>query len=192
MARVVSAEAGRELLALARDAVLTFVREGRRLSPDRRPPDRRRQAIRQQDVPEASGIFVTIRIDEQLRGCIGFLRDIDDLPLAVVDSAVAAATEDPRFEAISEAELERLAFEISLLSPYVATTPEAIVVGRHGVIVRRGGARGLLLPQVAVEQGWDREQLLAGVCRKAGLDELAWRKPGTELECFTADVLIES
>ena len=103
--------------------------------------------------------------------------------------AAAAATRDPRFPPIDVADLRQMTVEISVLTPDVVIhRPEEIEIGRHGLDVRRGGARGLLLPQVAVEHGLDREKFLAATCRKAGLPANAWHDADTEIRVFEADV----
>jgi AmmeMemoRadiSam system protein A len=106
--------------------------------------------------------------------------------------ARAAAFEDPRFPPLAAHELPRVLIEVSLLSrPSAVASPAEIVVGEHGVIVSARGRRGLLLPQVALEWNWSREELLAHACEKAALAPDAWRLPGTRLETFTADVYAE-
>jgi len=103
--------------------------------------------------------------------------------------AAAAATRDPRFPPIDATDLQAMTVEISVLTPDVVIhRPEEIEIGRHGLDVRRGGARGLLLPQVAVEHGFDREKFLAATCRKAGLPADAWNDADTEIRVFEADV----
>jgi AmmeMemoRadiSam system protein A len=134
-----------------------------------------------------SPAFVTLRCGDELRGCIGHLEA--DRPLAdvVARAAVAAATEDPRFPPVTAAELDELAVEISVLGPMqLVSDPMTIEVGRHGLVVHAGARRGLLLPQVASEWGWDRETFLEQLCVKAGLPRGAWRT--AELFIFEAEV----
>ncbi len=138
-----------------------------------------------------SGVFVTIREGGELRGCIGHLRADTPLYRAVQEMAVAAATEDPRFPPLTREELERVRLEISVLSPFRRLTdPMQIEVGTHGLLIIKGSRQGLLLPQVAVEEGWDREAFLEGLCRKAGLPAGCWRE-GAALYAFTAVVFGE-
>lgn len=139
------------------------------------------------------GAFVSLhrRRDHELRGCIGRLVVRETLLETVREMAVAAATQDPRFEPVRAAELEGLAIEISVLEPPCPIQPEQVAVGRHGLIVRHGGHSGLLLPQVAVEHGWERERFLAMTCRKAGLPEDTWRRGDCELLGFEAEVFGE-
>jgi AmmeMemoRadiSam system protein A len=115
------------------------------------------------------------------------------LPLwrTVEENAVAAAFSDPRFPPLTREELDETRIEISVLSPLRHVSPEHVVVGRDGVLVVRGASRGLLLPQVATEYGWDRETLLDHTCRKAGLDPGAWKHPDTKISTFTAEVFGE-
>ncbi len=142
---------------------------------------------------ERLAAFVTWRRknDRALRGCIGHVEPQYPLERAVAHSAVAAALEDPRFPPVTRDELGDLALEISLLEPPRAIKPTEVEPGRHGLIVSMGGRRGLLLPQVAPEQGWDREQLLIHTCLKAGLPEDTWQEPAVELLGFTATVFGE-
>lgn len=141
---------------------------------------------------EGAGAFVTLKTAEgRLRGCIGTFSDETPLYRAVQEMAVAAATNDPRFPPVTEDELEHLRLEISVLSSLKPATPEEVVVGTHGLYVTRGFNRGVLLPQVPVELGWDRETFLKEVCVKAGLPPETYRESGTKLETFTAQVFGE-
>jgi len=108
----------------------------------------------------------------------------------VQECAVAAATEDPRFPPVSPGELPSLRVEVSVLTPLAPILPEEVEIGRHGLMVSQGGRRGLLLPQVPVEWGWDRETFLDQACVKAGLPPSAWRH-GATLQAFTAEVFGE-
>ena len=154
------------------------------------------------DVPEVPGArlrrgaFVTLeeQADGALRGCIG--RIAGDRPLGEVVRAVgvSAAVEDPRFPAVAPEELPELRIEISVLgepSPLEPRDPEKLVIGRDGLLVRRGSVVGVLLPQVATEHGLSAEAFLAAACRKAGLGAHAWREPGTHVFTFEADVFGE-
>ena len=138
----------------------------------------------------ARGAFVTLHENGELRGCIGLIVAVTPLDETVREMAKAAALEDPRFDAVREDELDKLQIEISVLSPMFAIAPEDVVVGRHGLMVSYEGRRGILLPQVAPEWGWDRETFLAQTCRKAGLPMDQWRR-GAKLEAFTAEVFGE-
>src|ERR1035437_393755 len=134
---------------------------------------------------DPSAAFVTIHESGELRGCIGMMRFDVPLWINVRDSARAAALDDPRFLPVSEPELPHLELEISVLDPPVEIADAAeFVVGRHGIIVRRGGHQALLLPQVAGEMGWTEVQMLDAVCRKANLPHDVWRDPATILSVF--------
>lgn len=131
--------------------------------------------------------FVTIRRHGQLRGCIGLMDYRRPLWQNVARAAVSAALEDSRFPPVSADELADLTVEISVLEPpRRIARPEDYDASRHGIIVQRGWYHALLLPKVAREYGWGREQMLDAVCEKAGLPARAWREPGTQLEVFTA------
>lgn len=140
-----------------------------------------------------AGAFVTLHtLDGDLRGCIGTIQAISPLVRAVVSNAVNAAFRDPRFEPLEAEELERIHIEISVMSPIVEVIDvEDIVVGRDGLIVSQHGRAGLLLPQVAIEYGWDRETFLQQTCRKAGLPSHSWREETCRIERFSAEVFSE-
>jgi uncharacterized protein len=149
---------------------------------------------------EPRGVFVTLRRhpSRDLRGCVGFPLPFHPLRKAVQESAVSAATEDPRFPPVRAPELSSLTVEVSVLTvpvPLRATSPEErireVVVGRDGLIVEGYGTSGLLLPQVAPEQGWTSEELLEGTCEKAGLPAAAWRDPKVRIRRFEAEVFAE-
>jgi len=138
-----------------------------------------------------SGVFVTLKEEGELRGCIGHTRANLPLYQAVQQTAVSAATEDPRFQPLTQEELADVSIEISILSPFLRLTDvEQIEVGAHGLMIFANDGRGLLLPQVAVEQGWNREEFLDNLCHKAGLTSNCWRDRAT-LYSFTAVVFGE-
>ena len=138
------------------------------------------------------GAFVTLKIDGRLRGCIGYIIPVMPLYMTVAEVAESAALKDPRFPPVSVDELPLLEYEISALSPIeVIEDPNEIVVGRDGIIIKMGRNQGLLLPQVATEYGWNREQFLQHTCRKAGLPPEAWKEPGVEISVFSAEVFGE-
>jgi len=168
------------LLELARTALEEVVRLGR-MSEVAEPSGA---------LQTPCGAFVTLEKRGQLRGCIGHIEALRPLYATVRECARAAALQDPRFEPVAPAELSSLRLEISILSPLVDIAPQDIEVGRHGLLVSRGAQRGLLLPQVAVEWNWDREQFLEETCLKAGLPPDAWRH-GARIQAFTAQVLKE-
>lgn len=138
---------------------------------------------------EPFGAFVTLTLDGRLRGCIGHI--VGDRPLfeTIGEMAEAAAFGDPRFPPLSHAEFNRIAVEISILSPLTpCPDPKLVEVGRHGLLVRRGMRSGLLLPQVPVEWGWDRKTFLDQTCHKAGLPPDCWKNPETTVLWFEAEV----
>lgn len=138
------------------------------------------------------GVFVTLKQGDALRGCIGSIKTEDPLYRAVVEAAISAAVRDPRFPPLTVGELEATDIEISVLSPFrEVEDTEEIVVGTHGLYLRRGLQAGLLLPQVATEYGWEREEFLEQCCRKAGLERNAWRNGDTEIMIFSALVFGE-
>lgn len=138
-----------------------------------------------------SGVFVSLHLEADLRGCVGTLTPTAPLHVEVMRMACAAAFEDPRFPPLTVEEWYRVAIEISRLSPPRPAYPEELQPGVHGVYISRGTARGLLLPQVAAQLDWNRERLLAAACVKAGLDPDAWRDAGTGLSIFVADIISE-
>ena len=127
----------------------------------------------------------------ELRGCIGYMKGDTLLYRVVQEMAVSAATSDPRFPPLTAEELSQIRIEISILSPLRRITdPQQIEVGTHGLMIFKDGRQGVLLPQVPVEQGWNREQFLQGLCQKAGLPANCWRESAT-LYAFTASVFGE-
>ena len=136
------------------------------------------------------GAFTTLHLRGRLRGCIGYVIPTHSLYRTVAETAQAAAFDDPRFPPVTAEEAPHLKVEISVLSPLQPIRPEEVVTGVHGLIVSKGGRRGLLLPQVPVEWGWDRETFLSQTCRKAGLPPDAWRQD-IDLQAFTAEVFGE-
>jgi len=139
---------------------------------------------------EKCGAFVTLHKMGRLRGCIGYIESLKPLYQTICECAMAAALRDPRFDAVTTEELPILHVEISVLSPLVEITPDQVEVGRHGLLISRGGQRGVLLPQVPVEWKWNREQFLEETCLKAGLPPDAWRH-GAKIQAFTAQVFGE-
>ena len=153
------------LLDLARASVIAGVTGGHPLDPGRL------------DLPDASGVFVTIKRRGELRGCLGTLDNRHGLAGEVARCARDSATEDPRFPPVSIDEVDELTLEISVLGPLeeIEPRPDAFAIGEHGLVVEDGVHRGLLLPQVATERNWTPEQFLRHSCLKAGLPPDAWR-----------------
>ena len=173
--------ARRELLAIARRAIEETVRTGRTPAPETANPA----------LEAPRGAIVTITAGGQLRGCIGTFLESTPLFRTVSEMGVAAARHDPRFPALSPAELPGTHLEISALTPrrQIADARE-VEVGRHGLYIEQGGRSGVLLPQVATEYGWDRQTFLEQTCRKAGLPKDAWRS-GARIWVFEAEVFGE-
>jgi AmmeMemoRadiSam system protein A len=137
------------------------------------------------------GVFVTLHVRDRLQGCIGVVESKEPLGEAIVRCAASAAREDPRFAPMKAEQLSDLRVEISLLSDLAPITPGSIEVGKHGLLVVHQGRRGLLLPQVAAEHRFSREQFLEETSRKAGLPRDAWRDPEARVFGFTCEVFQE-
>ena len=137
---------------------------------------------------EPGAAFVTLRTSGRLRGCIGMIGRGRSLASAVRDAA-RRAIHDPRFDPVRREEARDLEIEISVLTPFRRVSdPGEVEPGRHGLVISRGDRTGLLLPQVAAEHGWDREQFLSQTSVKAGLAAGDWRLPDTRIEVFEAEV----
>ncbi|MEM2099057.1 MAG: TIGR00296 family protein [Candidatus Bathyarchaeia archaeon] len=184
---------GTFLVQLARDTVTNYLKTGKRIKVPENTPKK---------LFERCGVFVTINQlengDKQLRGCIGFPYPTKPLVEALIESAIEAATQDPRFYPLSVHELESVVFEVSVLTPPKEVNVQKpveyldkIKVGEDGLIVEKGAYKGLLLPQVPVEWGWDEEEFLCQCCIKAGLPPDSWLTPGTKVYTFQALVFEE-
>jgi AmmeMemoRadiSam system protein A len=136
---------------------------------------------------EPRGAFTTIYIHGQLRGCVGYVIPATSLYRTVAETAQAAAFDDTRFPPVTREEARELEISLSILSPLQPISAEDVEVGRDGLLISQYGRRGLLLPQVPVEHGWDRVTFLEQTCYKAGLPGDAWQK-GAKIEAFTAEV----
>lgn len=174
-----SPEERRQLLQLAHESIAAEL-EGRVISLD--PPISHFSELR--------GVFTSLYLNEQLRGCVGYVIATSPVYRAVAETAQAAAFEDTRFYPVTKDEAPNLTIELSLLSPLQPISAEGVEIGRHGLMISMAGQRGLLLPQVPVEHGWDRVMFLEQTCRKAGLPRDAWRQ-GATIEAFTAEVFRE-
>lgn len=168
------------LLSLARWSILKKLKN-ESLDPLPAPPTER---LRQE-----FGAFVTLKKEGQLRGCIGRLVGDTELYQVVSNMALNAAFNDHRFQPLAFEEFEKLEIDISILSPIVpCPDPQAVLIGRHGLVIRMGGRSGLLLPQVAEERGWDVQTFWEHTCLKAGLPRDAWKDPEAQLLWFEAEV----
>ncbi len=176
-------KAQRKLLQIARNAVEQVVNNGTVYEPS---------SGGIQSIEQDRGAFVTLKIDGQLRGCIGYTAPLKPLYLIVRDAAIQAATGDPRFSPVKPQELPHLEYEISVLSPFKHVRDvKEIQIGKHGLLIKKGRYVGLLLPQVPVEWGWDLDTYLQQICRKAGLPMNAWQDPQSDLFTFMAFVFGE-
>jgi AmmeMemoRadiSam system protein A len=168
-------------LQVARNAIREFLETGNEL-----------QAPQDPIFNEFCGVFISLKIQGDLRGCIGYSEPQAPLGRTIVLCAIHSATEDPRFLPLTLRELELVRIEISLLTPLQKINdPAEVEVGTHGVIIAQGNRRGLLLPQVAIEHHWDRETFLGYSCQKAGLPDDAWKFPETSIYVFSAEVFGE-
>jgi AmmeMemoRadiSam system protein B/AmmeMemoRadiSam system protein A len=178
-----SASDKKTLLGLARQAIADGLK-GKQLNLD---PSQYKGVL-----AEKRGAFVTITIDGDLRGCIGYIRAYKPLYETIAEMAVQAAFHDPRFEPLSARELDSIELEISVLTPMILITdPGEIKVGRDGLYIVKGYASGLLLPQVAVDYNWDRDTFLNQTCLKAGIPPGTWKQKGMEIYKFQADIFGE-
>jgi AmmeMemoRadiSam system protein A len=180
-----SLEQRRTLLCIAHQAILSVL-EGQPFSDA--PPF-------PAGLLDPRGVFTTLYLTgdlhRELRGCVGYALPIVPLFRAVAETARAAAFEDSRFLPVTKEEALELEVSLSVLSRLFPIHPEAVEVGRHGLLISDGARRGLLLPQVPVENGWDRKTFLEQTCRKAGLPLDTWRKNAT-IEAFTAEVFADA
>ncbi|HDJ23277.1 MAG TPA: AmmeMemoRadiSam system protein A [Candidatus Aminicenantes bacterium] len=181
MPSALSASQKKFLLDLARQAIEHYLKEKKTISIV--PEDK--------ELNQKRGAFVTLKNRDQLRGCIGYPLPLKPLYQTIIDAAIAAATQDYRFPPLTLPELQQIKIEISVLTlPRRVKDPQEIEVGRHGLIISKGFHKGLLLPQVPGEWGWDRETFLRHTCLKAGLAEDEWQK-GATIEVFEAEVFAE-
>lgn len=135
------------------------------------------------------GLFVTLHSNDELRGCIGQIKTRQALPAAVADMALAAAFEDPRFQPLTKTEFDKLSYEVSVLSPLERVTDfDRIEIGRDGLMIKLDSHSGLLLPQVAADNGWDATEFLEQTCLKAGLPKKTYRDSRAEVYRFSAEV----
>ena len=171
-------EEKRELLALARNSITEYVKNG--IAQEVEMKNRKLRAD--------GAVFVTIKEKGSLRGCIGHVQAIMPLYQSVIKNAIAASSVDPRFPPMNKEELKDMEIEVSVLSPLIPVKDvKDIRVGKHGLLIRKGQQSGLLLPQVPTEFGWDRETFLDQLCAKAGLPKGSWKD--AELYSFTAEII---
>lgn len=185
---MLSKEEGKELIGIAKESI-SYYFSGK----DYVVSDELKEMFN-----EKFGVFVTLKIKDELRGCIGFVEGMMPLYESVVDSAKAAAFSDPRFRPLTKEEFEKINIEVSVLTkPELIEVNKAeeyldkIIVGENGLIVKGSGCSGLLLPQVALEWKWDVKQFLENLCQKAGLDKDAWKELDNKIYKFQAQVFEE-
>lgn len=189
-------EEGKLLVKLARDAVLQYLKNKKIMEAPNDLPEKL--------LKDKYGVFTTIEIfmgkgkRGELRGCIGFPQAVYNVATGVVRSAIAAAVEDPRFEPMSPEELDKVTFEVSILSSLELLEPgnprdylNKIIVGRHGIVIQRGYYSGLLLPQVPVEYCWDAMEFLNEGCMKAFLPPDCWLDEDTSVLIYEAQIFKE-
>ena len=177
------------LVKTARKAVTEFLSNGNRM---------KLESDLEEKFSFNSGVFVTLNNPDGLRGCIGFPIPEKKLSHAIIEGAIAAATEDPRFSSVKTNELNDIVFEVTVLTPPVeidVSDPmeylKKIKVGRDGLIIRHSFSSGLLLPQVPVEYGWDVEEFLQHTCEKAGLARDTWKNESVKIEKFEGIIFKE-
>jgi len=177
------------LVKTARQAVIEFLSNGNKI---------KLEAEHEKKFSFHSGVFVTLNKPNGLRGCIGFPMPEKKLSHAIIDGAIAAATEDPRFSSVTVKELNDITFEVTVLTPPVEIDVSdpmeylmKIKVGRDGLIVRHSFYSGLLLPQVPSEYGWNVEEFLQHTCHKAGLEKDFWKSGKAKIEKFEGIVFKE-
>jgi len=180
---------GAVLVKTARKAVTEFLSNGNRI---------KLESDLEEKFSFNSGVFVTLNNPDGLRGCIGFPMPEKKLSHAIVEGAIAAATEDPRFPSVKTNELNDITFEVTVLTPpmeIIVTEPteylEKIKVGRDGLIIKHSFSSGLLLPQVPVEYGWNVEEFLQHTCEKAGLARDTWKNESVKIEKFEGIIFKE-
>jgi len=186
---MISEEEGKFLVKIAREAIETYIKDRKIINVPEDTPD---------TLKEIMGAFVTLNKDGLLRGCIGYPEPIKPLVNAVIEVAISAAVNDPRFSPVNSGELENLDVEVSVL-----TKPELIEVekpeeyidkvqiGKDGLIIERGPYRGLLLPQVPTELGWNVEEFLYNTCVKANLPADCWIYPDVKIYKFNSEIFSE-
>jgi len=181
--KMLNKEQRRKLLEIARKTIETYLKTQEKLPLEENDPA----------LLKEMGAFVTLHEEGALRGCIGNLVGKAPLYLTIRDMAIEAATGDPRFAPVKSVDLKDIEIEISVLTPMERIyDSEKIVMGTHGVLVKKGYKSGVFLPQVATETGWSREEFLSTLCaQKAGLPSDAWKDKDTELYIFTAEIFSE-
>lgn len=172
-----------KVLVIARKTLIQKIKADKIYQPE----------VRDDKLKEELGVFVTLRKGGQLRGCIGSIIARESLYLGVRNMAIAASNQDPRFVPVSEAELDQITIEVSVLSPLKKIdNPDQIILGTHGVLVKKDFKSGLFLPQVAEETGWSKKEFMDNLCvHKAGLSSDCWQRGECDIFIFSAEVFSE-
>lgn len=178
--RSFTSEERKFLLHIAHQAILSHF-ENRDSAGDTQP------ATTPQRLQEPRGVFTTLYLDGRLRGCVGYPSSLLPLYRSVMETARAAAFDDARFDPVTKDEAQKIKISLSILSALTPIAADDVEVGRHGLMISEGARRGLLLPQVPVEHGWDQITFLEQTCRKAGLASDSWHR-SAKIEVFTAEV----
>ena len=174
-------EQKKKLLLIARESLAYYLEHGKM----------KNFSVEDKVLLQKQAAFVTLKNKGNLRGCIGYIAAVKPLYETIADMAVQAGTNDPRFNPVTIKELKDITIEITVLSPFKKIDSiDEIEVGKHGLYIKKGFYSGLLLPQVATEYGWEREEFLMHVCFKAGLSEDAWKKDA-EIYIFSGQVFSE-
>lgn len=174
-------EDGKELIKLAKESIQSYFKQKTLLVPE----------AAKKRFSENKGVFVTLKKDKQLRGCIGYIESKLPLWEAVASAARHAAFGDPRFPPLTEGELKDIDFEISVLTEPKQITgdmPKQVKIGKHGLIIEKGGYSGLLLPQVFTELDADAESALEMTCEKAGLPAGSWQEKDAKVYVFECQI----
>lgn len=186
MVKLLTLEDGERAVRLAREAIETYLDERKMLQ-------KRLDGV----FAEKRGVFTTLTRHGELRGCIGFPYPIKRLDEAIIESAISAAVDDPRFDPVRLSEMDEIVVEVTVLTPpekidaKPRDLPKHVEIGRHGLIVKMGPFSGLLLPQVAVEYSMDSEEFLSETCMKAGLPPDCWLT-GAEVYRFEGQIFKET
>ena len=174
------------LLSLARNTLETYTKTG---TPPKLAPT---EYLLTSRLKEKYGVFVTLKKCDELRGCIGYILPRTSLFQAVIENTINSSSYDMRFNPVESNETSNITIEISVLSHLKKINkPDEFIIGKEGIVIRKGPVNAVFLPQVATEQGWNREETLCQLCRKAGLSKDAWKEDGMEFYVFTADVFHE-
>ena len=183
-----SNEDGKKLVNMARKAVVEYLKNNSKII----------DSEFKSEFNFKSGVFVTINKQNSLRGCIGYPIPVKKLSDGLVDAAISAATQDPRFSPVKINELDQIVFEVTVLTPPEEIKTDdpkdylsIITVGRDGLIVENAYSSGLLLPQVPIEYGWNTEEFLEYTCEKAGLDKNSWKDKTTKISKFEGIIFKE-